>query len=146
MKISTKGRYTLRVMIDLAQHNTGEFIALKDISARQNITVKYMEQIVTVLGKAGYLLSMRGNNGGHKLAKAPSEYVVGDILRVMEGNLAPIDCVAITNNTICPYQEECATISFWKGLDKVVNEYVDSYTLQDLVDQANRNHTDDYSI
>ena len=80
MKISTKGRYALRVMIDLAIHDTGEYIALKDISERQGITIKYLEQIVTVLNKAGFLRSMRGNNGGHRLAKAPKEYKVGDIL------------------------------------------------------------------
>jgi len=145
MKISTKGRYALRVMIDLALHDTGEFIALRDISDRQGITVKYLEQIVTTLNKAGYLRSMRGNNGGHRLAKKPEEYRVGDILRIMEGNLSPVECL-IGDKVCCPKAEECATLSFWKGLDKVVNDYVDQYTLADLVDQTKAISAYDYSI
>ena len=135
MRISTKGRYALRVMIDLAVNDKGEFIALKDISARQNITVKYLEQIVTVLNKAGFLRSMRGNNGGHRLAKAPKDYVVGDILRVMEGNLSPVECAAKENGVECPLSDNCVTLGFWQGLDKVVNDYVDKFTLEDLVAQ-----------
>lgn len=148
MKISTKGRYALRVMIDLAVNDKGDgdYIALKDISARQNITVKYLEQIVTVLNKAGFLRSMRGNNGGHRLAKAPSEYVVGDILRVMEGNLAPVECAARDAGVECPLSDSCVTLSFWQGLDKVVNDYVDQFTLEDLVSQYRRGITDNYSI
>ena len=94
MKISTKGRYALRLMLDLAQHNTGEYISLKDISGRQDITVKYLEQIVTSLTRAGFLRSQRGNNGGYRLAKNPAEYKVGDILRAMEGSLDPVNCDA----------------------------------------------------
>ena len=136
MKISTKGRYALRVMIDLALHDTGEYIALKDISTRQGITIKYLEQIVTRLNKAGYLRSMRGNNGGHRLAKRPCEYKVGDILRTMEGNLSPIECLAISDDEIsCPKKTECPTLFFWKGLDQAINDYVDKFTLQDLLDQ-----------
>ncbi len=135
MKISTKGRYGLRVMVDLALHNTGEYIALKDIASRQNLTVKYLEQIVGALGKAGFLQSMRGNNGGHRLAKEPSEYVVGDILRAMEGPFANVGCNADMEGEGCPMSQDCATVSFWKGLDNVINEYVDSYTLQDLLEQ-----------
>ena len=133
MKISTKGRYALKVMTDLALHNDGEYIALKDIAARQNIAVKYTEQIVSVLGKAGYVESMRGVSGGHRLAKAPNEYVIGDILRTMEGQLAPVGCTADIKGTTCPMSESCSTVSFWRGLDKVINEYVDSFTLQDLI-------------
>lgn len=146
MKISTKGRYALRVMIDLAMHDTGEYIALKDISERQGITIKYLEQIVTVLNKAGFLRSMRGNNGGHRLARAPKEYVVGDILRTMEGDLAPIECLSLSANGDCPRAEECATLNFWKGLDNVITEYVNKYTLQDLVDQTQALSGYDYSI
>ena len=137
MKISTKGRYALRVMIDLALHDSGEYIALKDISERQGITVKYLEQIVTNLNKAGFLRSMRGNNGGHRLARRPYEYKVGDILRTMEGSLSPIECRAdsVGEGVNCPRSEECPTLGFWRGLDKVINEYVDRYTLQDLIDQ-----------
>ena len=147
MKISTKGRYALRVMIDLALHDTGEYIALKDISERQGITVKYLEQIVTVLNKAGYLRSMRGNNGGHRLARKPYEYRIGDILRTMEGDLTPVECLSEGSDTVnCPNAEDCLTLSFWRGLDKVVNDYVDSVTLQDLVDQGKALREYDYSI
>jgi Rrf2 family protein len=133
MKISTKGRYGLRVMIDLAIHNNGEYIALKDIAVRLDITVKYLEQIVGTLNKAGFLESMRGNSGGHRLAKKPSEYKVGDILRVMEGNFSPVECLS-DEESACPMSESCASLIFWKGLDDVVNKYIDSYTLQDLLD------------
>ncbi len=145
MKISTKGRYALRVMIDLALHDTGEYIALKDISARQGITVKYLEQIVTTLGKAGLLRSMRGNNGGHRLARKPSDYKVGDILRTMEGNLTPVECLQ-DDEVSCPRADGCVTLKFWKGLDEVVNNYVDNYTLQDLVNESKENIGYDYSI
>ncbi|MBE5860059.1 MAG: Rrf2 family transcriptional regulator [Butyrivibrio sp.] len=132
MKISTKGRYALRVMIDLALHDDGNYIALKDISARQNLKIKYLEQIVTNLGKAGLIKSMRGNNGGHRLKKKPEEYRVGDILRAVEGDLAPVECLE-GDDIICPALDRCPTISFWKGLDKAINDYVDSFTLKDLV-------------
>lgn len=141
MRISTKGRYALRVMIDLAVNDKGEYIALKDISARQNITIKYLEQIVTVLNKAGFLRSMRGNNGGHRLARDPKDYVVGDILRVMEGNLSPVECAAKESGVDCPLSDNCVTLSFWQGLDKVVNDYVDKFTLEDLVNQYRRGET-----
>ncbi len=134
MKISTKGRYALRVMVDLALHNNGEFVALKDIAARQDITTKYMEQIVTVLSKAGLVESMRGSNGGHRLTKAPSEYKVGDILRVMEGSLQSVMCSADSDGMSCPLAEGCSTARFWKGLDDVINDYIDSFTLEDLLD------------
>lgn len=131
MKISTKGRYALRVMIDLAINDTGNFISLKDIANRQEISNKYLEQIIAMLNKAGYLETARGNTGGYKLAKKPSEYIVGDILRVTEGELAPIYC--LTDEGECKRKENCKTYSFWKGLDKVINEYVDSKTLEDLM-------------
>ena len=134
MRITTKGRYGLKVMIDLAQHSSDNYISLKDISGRLNITIKYLEQIVTPLNKAGFLDSMRGNNGGHRLARPASEYIIGDILRVMEGDLAPIECLA-GSEIECPLQDSCVTLPFWKGLDKAVNDYVDSFTLQDLLDQ-----------
>ena len=132
MKISTKGRYGLRVMIDIASHSNEEYIALKDIAARLGITVKYLEQIVAPLNKAGFLNSMRGGSGGHKLAVSPEDCKVGDILRVMEGNLSPVECVA-SGEIECPLAESCLTVSFWKGLDDVVNNYIDSFTLKDLL-------------
>lgn len=135
MKISTKGRYALKVMIDLALHSDGQYIALKDISNRQGITPKYMEQIVSALSKAGYVESMRGSNGGHRLSKAPSEYNVGDILRTIEGSLASVECSADSEGLSCPLASECSTALFWQGLDKVINDYIDSFTLQDLLGQ-----------
>jgi Rrf2 family protein len=130
MKISTRGRYALRIMIDLTMNNDGSYISLKDIAARQQISNKYLEQIIAKLNKAGYLIAARGNNGGYKLAKSPEEYKVGDILRVTEGKLTPIGCMS---GTTCEKKENCKTFSFWQGLDKVVNDYVDSKTLKDLV-------------
>ena len=132
MRESTKGRYALRIMIDLAEHNNGEYIPLKDISARQGITIKYMEQIIPQLNKAGYLKSLRGNGGGYKLAKSPDKYVVGDILRTMEGPLAPVACLDGEENE-CIRCDSCVTIRFWSGLKNVVDQYVDSFTLADFL-------------
>ncbi len=131
MKISTKGRYALRVMIDLAMNNTGEFISLKDISLRQGVSVKYLEQIVSLLNKHNLLQTARGNNGGYKLNRPIKEYKVGDILRAAEGDLAPITCVK--EEAECDKKAGCLTYEFWKGLDDVINEYIDSKTLADLI-------------
>lgn len=131
MKISTKGRYALRIMVDLAINNNGNFISLKDIATRQEISNKYLEQIIAMLNKKGYLETARGNNGGYKLAKKPSEYKIGDILRATEGDLKPIYCLSDYN--ICSRKENCKTHTFWKGLDNVISEYIDSKTLQDLI-------------
>ncbi|MGI5966397.1 MULTISPECIES: RrF2 family transcriptional regulator [Anaerotruncus] len=139
MKISTKGRYALRLMIDLAQHDAGEYISLKEISGRQEISVKYLEQIVILLAKAGFLRSVRGPQGGYKLAKPPQEYKVGDILRLTEGSLAPVACLEHEPNE-CARYGECPTIAFWQGLAKVVNNYVDGITLQDLVPSSQDNY------
>ncbi len=130
MKISTKGRYALRVMIDLAVNDKGAYVSLKDISNRQEVSLKYLEQIMAMLNKGGYVKSIRGNNGGYRLAKLPEEYKVGDILRKTEGDLAPIACV---NGEECSKRENCKTFKFWQGLDNVINEYVDSKTLADLI-------------
>ena len=131
MKISTKGRYALRVMIDLAINSNGKYISLKDIAERQEISNKYLEQIISLLNKAGYLETARGYTGGYKLAKEPKEYTVGDILRATEGDLAPIYC--LTEDGECNRQKSCKTYSFWKGLDDVINEYIDGKTLEDLI-------------
>lgn len=129
MKISTKGRYALVVMIELAGNSNNEYIPLKDIAERQQISVKYLEKIVSMLNKAGFVQSNRGNNGGYKLVKEPKEYKVGDILRAAEGDLAPTGCV--TEN--CVRKDKCKTFEFWQGLDKAIESYVDSTTLQDLL-------------
>lgn len=131
MKISTKGRYALRVMIDLAVNRNGKYITLKDIAERQEISNKYLEQIISLLNKAGYLETARGNTGGYKLAREPKEYKIGDILRATEGDLTPIYC--LTEEGECNKQKSCKTYSFWKGLDNVINEYIDSKTLEDLI-------------
>lgn len=131
MKISTKGRYALRVMIDLALNSNEKYVTSKEISIRQEISNKYLEQIIAMLNKAGYLETARGNTGGYKLAKKPNEYKIGDILKATEGDLAPIDC--LTEEGKCRRQEKCTTYSFWKGLDDVINEYVNSKTLEDLI-------------
>ena len=128
MKISTKGRYALRLMIDLAEHNDGTYIALKDISARQEISVKYLEQIVSQISKSGFLKSSRGPQGGYCLMKQPSEYTVGAILRAIEGNLAPVACLVQTPNE-CRRYKECKTLPFWEGLYETITDYVDSVTL-----------------
>ena len=138
MKISTKGRYALRLMIDLAENEKDSFVSLKDIAQRQEISVKYLEQIVTVLCKIGFLKSLRGSQGGYKLAKTPEEYTVGDILRVTEGDLAPVACLEDEHNQCLRYPT-CSTISFWKGLYDTVNKYVDSVTLADLINGSKDN-------
>ena len=130
MKISTKGRYALKVMIDLAKHNNGDFIPLTEIAKREQISNKYLEQIVALLNKAGYLETLRGNNGGYKLAKAPKEYKIGDILRATEGDIAPIACI---REEKCAQSQNCSTYKFWDGLDKVINDYIDSKTLEDML-------------
>lgn len=131
MKVSTKGRYALRIMIDLSLNNDGSYISLKDIAMRQGISFKYLEQIMSLLNKAGYLETLRGNNGGYRLSRKPSEYNVGEILRVTEGELAPIYC--LTENGHCDRMINCPTYSFWKGLDDVINNYINSKTLEDLI-------------
>jgi Rrf2 family protein len=131
VKISTKGRYALTVMIDLAMHNDGTFHSLRDIALRQEISNKYLEQIISKLNKKGFLEVARGNAGGYKLAKQPNEYIIGDILRATEGDLAPIYC--LSEGGQCNKLKKCKTLSFWKGLDNVINEYVDSKTLEDLI-------------
>lgn len=129
MKISTKGRYALRIMTDLAINNDDSFISLKEISNRQQISMKYLEQIISLLNKADYLDSLRGINGGYKLNRKPSEYRIGDILRIAEGDLTPFFCV----HDDCERKKECKTYNFWKGLDEVITNYVDSKTLEDLL-------------
>lgn len=132
MRVSTKGRYALRIMADLAMHDNGEFIRLKDIAKRQSLTLKYLEQIMPMLTRAGLVKSLRGNNGGYMLARKPEEYTAGEILRVAEGSLAPLVCIEDTPNR-CPRKDSCVTLSFWEGLWDVVNNYVDNVTLAELI-------------
>ncbi len=133
MKISTKGRYALRLMLDLALHNNGSYIPIKEIAKRQNISDKYLEQIISILSRAGYVQSVRGAGGGYKLSRLPKDYTVGMILRLTEGSLAPVACLEGENNT-CERNTECATLLVWKKLYKAINDVVDTITLEDLVD------------
>ena len=132
MKVSTKGRYALRLMLDLAVNNTGEPISLKDIARRQGISDKYLEQIISVLNKAKYVKSIRGAQGGYILTKKPEEYTIGMILRLTEGSLAPVACVEEENT--CEKIHDCATILVWQKMNEAINDVVDHMTLQDLVD------------
>ena len=125
MKISTKGRYALRLMIDLAIHNTGEPISLKDVARRQEISDKYLEQIISILNKAGYVKSIRGAQGGYMLKKDPKDYTVGMILRVTEGSLAPVECVE-EGMAECERMNECATVLIWQKINEAVNNVVDN--------------------
>lgn len=133
MKISTKGRYALRLMLDLAQNNTGEMIRVKEISERQNISEKYLEQIITVLKRADYVKSLRGAQGGYRLAKEPAEYTVGMILRLTEGNMAPVSCLEDEMN-LCSRTNSCTTLRLWTMLDEAIKGVIDHITLQDMLD------------
>ena len=134
MKISTKGRYALRLMTDIAAHDSDGYVSLKDVAARQGISMKYSEQIAGLLAKAGLLHSGRGAQGGYRLAKRPEDYTVGSILRLTEGNLAPVACLEGPEN-VCQRCGECSTLGFWAGLYAVVNDYIDRYTLADLLEE-----------
>ena len=145
MKISTKGRYALRLMLDLALNNTGEYTPLKSVSERQEISVKYLEQIITTLVKAGFVKGLRGSKGGYKLAKEPDEYTVGMILRLTEGSLAPVACLDDEVNT-CDRCDDCITLELWKQLYSAINNVVDNITLADLIEKYNSKIGNDYNI
>ena len=132
MKISTKGRYALRVMLDLAQHTGSDYVSVKDIAERQGISAKYLEQIISQLAKAKLLKSQRGNFGGYRLAKEPDAYSVGEILRTIEGSLAPVACLDDSPNQ-CQRCDECLVLPFWEGLDARIRDYTNSVTLADLL-------------
>lgn len=134
MKISTKGRYALRMMLDLAQHKDCGFVALKDIAKRQGISKKYLEQIVPLLNKADVLKTNRGYQGGYMLARDPKDYTVGEILRITEGSIAPVACLDQTPNQ-CGRVDSCATLKIWKGLQDVIEEYLDGITLADIQEE-----------
>jgi Rrf2 family protein len=142
MKISTKGRYASRVMLDLALNDTGEPVKLKDIAKRQDISEKYLEQIISTLNKAGYVTSIRGSHGGYKLSKKPEEYTIGMILRLTEGSLTPVECLG-DNASTCERKTGCSTVVVWKKLYEAINGVVDNITLADLVEiEKNKNASD----
>ena len=134
----------MRLMLDLALNNTGAPISLKDVARRQEISDKYLEQIISILSRAGYVRSIRGNQGGYYLSKPASEYTVGMILRVTEGSLAPVDCLSGGENP-CTRQMDCVTLRLWRELDEAISSVVDRYTLEDLV-QWRSNMKDNYLI
>lgn len=146
MKISTKGRYAVRVMLDLALNNTGECIKVKDIASRQGISEKYLEQIIAVLNRAGYVNSVRGAQGGYRIAKDPSEYTVGMILRLTEGSMAPVACLE-EGAPDCDRCDTCETLEVWKDLYAAINNVIDNVTIADLVEKSRQRAENlDYSI
>ena len=132
MMISSKGRYALRVMIDLAEHNTGELIPMKDVAERQNISLKYLERILPDLKKNKLVDAIHGKGGGYRLSRAPEEYTVGEILRIIEGDLSPVACLA-EDAKPCDFSSQCRTLSMWKKFYELTNEYFDSITIADLM-------------
>ena len=146
MKISTKGRYAVRVMLDLASHNTGECIKVKEIAARQGISEKYLEQIIAILNKAGYVNSVRGAQGGYRLAKRPEDYTVGMILRLTEGSMAPVSCLEEVTEA-CERCDTCETLGVWKELYVAINQVIDGVTIADLLERRQKRLQNlDYSI
>ena len=141
MKISTKGRYAIRLMLDLAEHSNNGNVSLKDISDRQNISLKYLEQIVNMLSRAGLVRSQRGSNGGYRLERPADKISTGDILRITEGNIAPVACLEDEENT-CPRAAQCLTLPLWQGLYRVMNEYLDSVKISDLMANKSRDAMD----
>ena len=136
MKISTKGRYAIRLMLDLASDTSGKPVSMNDIASRQQISEKYLEQIISVLNKAGYVKSIRGPQGGYQLVKKPEEYTVGMILRTTEGDLAPVSCVG-SGAVECDRADGCVTVRIWQKINDAVDNVVDNITLEDLVDWQN---------
>ena len=131
MRISTKGRYALRLMLDLAMEENGKPVSIKDIAGRQGISEKYLEQIISILNKAGFVRSVRGPQGGYTLQWPPEEYTAGMVLRLTEGSLSPVECVDDTN-ACCAREDNCATRILWKKLDDAIKGVVDHITLADL--------------
>ncbi len=132
MMISTKGRYALRVMIDLAEHDSGEYIPMKDIVKRQQVSQKYMERIMTMLSKADFVAAVHGKGGGYRLNRKPDEYIVGDILRLTEGSLAPVACLEC-GAAECERADRCRTLPMWKDLNDKITDYFDGITIADLM-------------
>ncbi|MBQ0041926.1 MAG: Rrf2 family transcriptional regulator [Lachnospiraceae bacterium] len=130
--ISTRGRYALRVMLDLANNQDDGYVPMKDVALRQDLSLKYLEQILPLLKQNKMVVGIQGKGGGYRLTKKPEEYRIGDILRVTEKEMAPVSCLA-EGAQECAHRASCKTIGFWEGLDKVISEYIDSKTLADLL-------------
>ena len=145
MRISTKGRYALRVMIDLARNGKDGYVKLQELSARQQISEKYLESIIVVLSKAGLVDAVRGKGGGYRLARKPEEYTIGEILKLTEGTLAPVACLDDTPNK-CPRAAECKTLPMWEKLNTIIGNYLYSVTLKDLIDPSDSGDFQIYSV
>ncbi|MBR1864068.1 MAG: RrF2 family transcriptional regulator [Ruminococcus sp.] len=144
MKISTKGRYALRLMTDLAMHMEDGYVPIKAVAERQEISDKYLEQIISILSRAGYVRSIRGAGGGYRLAYPPEKYTVGMILRLTEGSLAPVSCLE-TEENLCERAEKCPTLFIWEKLYAAINDVVDNITIADIVERST-NGADFYNI
>ena len=130
--ISTRGRYAIRVMLDIAQHQKDGYVPMKEVASRQNLSLKYLEQIIPPLKKNNMVEGIQGKGGGYRLVRKPEQYTIGDILRITERDLAPVSCLA-EGAEKCNRRDKCQTIDFWEGLNSVVNDYLDSKNLADLM-------------
>lgn len=135
MLVSTKGRYALRIMLELGKYDPKQYISLPLIAEKQEVSEKYLESIVSVLVKGGLVEGLRGKNGGYRLSRPMQEYSVGEILRLTEGSLAPVACLENEKNT-CPRAAACSTLPMWERLDELINSYLDSVTLSDLLTET----------
>ena len=138
MLVSTKGRYALRVMLELAQSQPGAYMPLPLIAQRQGISEKYLESIIAILSRAGLVEGLRGKGGGYRLTRSSAKYSVGEILRLTEGSLAPVTCLEGAENP-CPRAGECTTLPMWQKLDDLIKTYLDSVSLSDLLSQTDGN-------
>lgn len=143
MMVSTKGRYALTVMVDLAKLSDGGFVSLSDIAEREHLSMKYLESIISILNKGGMLQSLRGKNGGYKLARKPEEYNISEILLLTEGTLAPVNCI-MQDGVQCDKAATCSTLPLWAGLDNVIEKYLSTITLDDIITGNRRKLLGDY--
>lgn len=143
MMVSTKGRYALTVMTDIARHSNEGYVSLSDIAERQQLSMKYLESIISILNKGGMLESLRGKNGGYKLARDPGDYNISDILILTEGTLAPVNCI-MNEGVQCEKAATCSTLPLWAGLDKVIEGYLSKITLEDIISGNRRKMLGDY--
>ncbi len=143
MMVSTKGRYALTVMVDLAKYSEGGFVSLSDIAERENLSMKYLESIISILNKGGMLQSLRGKKGGYRLARSPEEYNISEILLLTEGTLAPVNCI-MQDGVQCEKAATCSTLPLWAGLDNVIDKYLSTITLDDIIKGNRKKMLGDY--
>ena len=143
MMVSTKGRYALTVMVDLARNEGDGYVSLSDIAERENLSMKYLESIISILNKGGMLKSLRGKNGGYKLAREPQDYNISEILLLTEGTLAPVNCI-MQDGVQCDKAATCSTLPLWAGLDKAIEDYLGAITLEDIISGNRKKMLGDY--